>query len=265
MMARWWSTAGISMTLVLTVFGCDPDAFGPGGAAAFRTIGGIWAGNGLEDPEVGGVSPGYALSTKQGLDPNGFLLSTDAGIEVATYLVECALSADQSLSKTRKSDGQTFVLAGAVGLAPEWRDGACGVECQEWVTACMLARTNVTGTSVALWLSAAHPAIGLGHGLDYPLYEATFYGNLFQDPDAMYLCRGTDAGQGGSLGDYLRGRTCGGAPPEDCGFTQWGSCGDVGRCVLVNGYHTECADSIDPASGARHRSISTFVSATGWQ
>lgn len=260
---------GFALAGMATAFGCDPYPDDPLDdepmALSFRPGGGIWIGNGLEDPDVSGVNPAAGLATKQGLDPDGSLLADAAGIEVATYLVECALPLGQSITKTRKSDGLTIVLAGALGLSPEWKDGACESSCQEWVSACMLARTNVTGESVALWLSADHPAIGLGHGTDYPLYEATFYGNLFQDPDAQYLCRGTEAVEGSALGAYLVGRTCGGLPLEACGFTRWGRCNDVGRCLSVNGFSTACAAGSDPLTGARYRSISTFVTATGWQ
>jgi len=267
--ARRHFSVGLSLSVVLTAFACDPAAIDASSddslEPSFRTIGGIWIGNGLEDPDVSGVDPSHGLATTQGLDPNGTLMSTEAGIEIAGYIAQCALPAGQSLTKLRESDGRTIVLAGALGLAAEWKDGACNATCQEWVTACLLARTNVTGVTIGLWLSADHPAIGLGKDPGYPLYEATFYGNVFQDPEAQYLCRGTNAGTGG-LGDHLLGRTCGGLPPEACGFTQWGSCHDVGRCITVNGpHHIDCAAGTNPAAGARYHSISTYVQSNGWQ
>lgn len=241
-------------------FGCDVDA---DETDEFRKGGGIWISNGLEDPDASGVDPSAALSTRQGLDPDGSLLADAAGLEIAGYLVECALPEGESLTKLREADGHTIVLPGALGLAPEWKDGPCDEDCQQWVSACMLARTNATGASVGLWLVAEHAAIGLGHDGGHPLHEATFYGNLFQDPPARYLCRGIQADEGSSLGEYLQSRTCDGLDPEACGFTQWGGCYDAGRCLLAEGFATECAAG--PLADERYHSISTFVAADAGQ
>jgi hypothetical protein len=258
---------GLALAVVLTGTACDPgsiDPFDEPQAQTYRNYGGgMWIGNGLEDPGVSGVSPDHALSTKQGLSPDGGVMADADGVDFVTYLVECVLPEGDSITKTRKADGQVFVFEGALGLAPEWKDGACDEDCQQWVSACLLARTNVSGETVGLWLSADHPALGLGHSPDQPMYEATFYGNVFEDPDAQHLCRGLEAG--GGLGDFLQGRTCDGQPPAACGFSEWGACGDPDRCIFQNGFATECATGDDPAVGVRFNSISTFVSIDGWQ
>lgn len=258
--------AGSALCLVVTVAACDP---GPDPSAADldapsfrRGCEGKWIGNGLLDPDVGDVSPAHGLDTAQGLDPAGALLSDPAGLQVAQYLVECALPEGDAITKL--VDGQLHELPGALGLAPQWRDGPCDEGCQEWVSACLLARTNASGETVGLWLAADHPAIGLGHGPDEPIYEATFYGNLFAEPEARYVCRGPQAA-GGQLGAWLQGRTCGGLPLEDCGFTDLGGCADDDRCGFDNGFAVECADGDDPTLGTPHHSISTFVSLEGWQ
>ena len=218
--------------------------------------GGTFLGNGLQDPDVSGLDPAYGLNTGHGLRVDGGLLSTAGGRNVARYLVECALPLGDSISK--KVGGQNLVFEGFLGLAPEWKSGGCGQSCQEWVSACLLARTNVSGQPVDLWVSADHPSIGLGSSEDYPLYEATFYGNLFADPPAMFFCRGTEEGEAAAIAN---GRTCTSQTPEVCGFTTVGGCFEPDRCVLVDGmYATECAEG-DPATGARHHSLSTYVSA----
>ena len=249
----WNARIGTMLSVVVTLFACG---YGPNDPEEemldeleLRTAGGMWIGNGLEDPDVSGVDPAGRLSSDQGLDPNGALMSTSTGIVVATYLVECALAANQSVTKTRQADGQTFVLSGRVGLAPQWLAGGCDESCQQWVSACLLARTNVTGQTVKLWISADHPAVGLGDHGNYSLYEATFYGNVFRAAGARYLCRGSDAD------DSLGSRTCGSLPTGACGFIEWGDCDDPGRCIDVDGYDTRCADG----SGVRYASISTFL------
>lgn len=253
---------GIALAAMLTITAaCDPESGDLGlderDEYSLRSGGGIWIGNGLPEPDVTGVNPSNGLASKHGLSPDGVLMADAAGILAATYLVECALSPEQSVTKTRKSDGQTFVLHGAIGLAPNWENGACNQDCQEWVSACLLARTNFSGESIGIWLSADHPAIGTGQTSDYPYYEASFYGNLFADADAKYLCRSNQALSGGQMSDHLQARTCDGEAPGVCGFTDWGGCNDDARCIFQNGEATQCGAG-DPV-GTRYRSISTFV------
>lgn len=224
---------------------------------------GKWLPNGLLDADVGDVDPAHGLDTELGLPSDGELLSDADGLHVATYLVECALGEGDSITKL--VDGQEHELEGVLGLAPEWRDGSCDEDCQEWVTACLLARTNVSGDSVMLWITADHPAVGLGHPSGGQLlYEATFYGNLFDDPEARSLCRGPQAA-GGALGAALAARTCDGQPLAECGFTDWGGCNATDRCLFDGGFATECAAGASPFTGTRQHSISTFVSIEGWQ
>jgi hypothetical protein len=253
---------GAVLGVLLVATGCDPGAddgleaesfdFRKGGGGGCG--GGTWIGNGLVDPDVSDVDPAYGLDTNAGLDPDA------DSIQLATYLVECALPEGDVVTKTVQ--GQAVELEGALGLAPEWKDGACDDDCQAWVSACLLARVNVTGETVDLWLAADHPAIGLGRDDALVTYEATFYGNLFQAPEVRSVCRGP---QGGQLGDYLDDRTCDGQPPEDCGFTDWGDCSAVDRCLSVSGFATECATGGDPDAGVRYHSISTFVSIEAWE
>jgi hypothetical protein len=259
MEARRVIRCGLVSSVMLIVTACDPETselFIEPQVLSYRAGGGMWIGNGLEDPDISGVDPAFGLGTSQGLDPNGPLLADAAGIELATYIVECALPANQSVSKTR--NGQTIVFQGLLGLASAWQAGACDQTCQQWVTACLLARTNASGESVGIWVTADHPAIGLGQSPAYPHYEATFYGNLFQDPDSRYLCRSDPAMGEGEMGAYLEERTCAGEPPEACGFTDWEACTAPSRCIFNKGHATLCAEG-NQAEGARYRSISTFV------
>jgi hypothetical protein len=224
---------------------------GGGGGGGSGGGGGTWAGNGLVELDVSDVDPAHGLDTNAGLH-----VDADS-LQLATYLVECALPPGESLQKP--VDGETIVLQGALGLAPEWQDEPCDEDCQEWVSACLLARINVAGESVDLWLTAEHPAIGLGHAASLPIYEATFYGNVFEGQ--QYVCRGS---QGGLLGDYLDDRTCAGEPLASCGFSDFGECDTGDRCDHVQGFAVDCAAGADPSTGPRYRSISTFVSLEGW-
>lgn len=225
----------------------DAPSRSPGG-------GGTWLGNGLEDPDVSGLNPDHGLTSSSGLRSDIGLLAAD-GVMVVRYVVECALPVGESIYKY--VDGELVEFEGRVGLAPEWETGACDEDCQQWVSACLLARTNVTGKNVPLWVVADHPSVGFGTNDDYPLLEATFYGNLFADPPALYFCRGSEEGVAAAIAD---GRTCSDDTPEDCGFVTFGSCFEPERCIVVDdSYPTDCADG-DSEAGVRYASMSTFVS-----
>jgi hypothetical protein len=251
----WWVLGSL-----LVAAGCDLETgtLEAGSSAHYRKGGGggggggTWAGNGLVALDVSDVDPAHGLDTDAGLH-----VDADS-LQLATYLVECALPPGESLQKP-VSGGEAVVLQGALGLAPAWQDEPCDEDCQEWVSACLLARVNVAGDSVDLWLTAEHPAIGLGHAASLPIYEATFYGNVFEGQ--LYVCRGS---QGGPLGDYLDDRTCAGEPLASCGFSDWGECDAADRCIHVQGFATDCAAGADPSSGPRYGSISTFVSLEGF-
>lgn len=215
--------------------------------------GGTWLGNGLQDPDVSGLDPAHGLVSSSGLRSDvGLLASGD--VDVVRYVVECALLPGDSIHKN--VDGDLVELEGRVGLAPQWKTGACDEDCQQWVTACLLARTNVTGQSVQLWISADHPSVGLGLSDEYPAHEATFYGNLFAEEPALYFCRGSEEA---ALMAAANGRTCAGTKPEDCGFTTFGTCLEPQRCLMVDGIHpVDCAEG-DPEDGVRYHSLSTYL------
>jgi hypothetical protein len=162
--------------------------------------------------ETTGISIGSGLSSESGVGADSLLLTSSAGRELLKYLVECALPAGDTISK----QGTTYF--GAVGLAPEWKDSACDEECQEWVSACLLARTNLYGTKVEIEMRAEHPAIGLGRDDGLFVQEGAFFGNLFQNPPQAYVCSGS-----GALFSHLKKRSC---TSGTCGIkgTNYGLC-----------------------------------------
>ncbi|MEM9456263.1 MAG: hypothetical protein AAGF11_18925 [Myxococcota bacterium] len=188
--------------------------------------GGGWIINGLHAPDVSGINPWHPLSSTLGMSETNGLLCTDQGKGLAEYIVECALGPDQSV--TKNVGGQTHVIHGEIGLAPQWENGSCDDTCQKWISACLLARTNVSEQNVDLWLQADHPAIGYGlpAGVTMTL-EGAFYGNLFWTGSFLYYCEGA---QSGNIAATRDGRTC---STGGCGFSNFGSCTQVaGRCTM---------------------------------
>lgn len=217
--------------------------------------GGIFINNGLDDPDVSGVNPAYGLSTNEGLDPAGDLLADPDRRDTIEYLVECALPPGASITKV--VDGEPLEFDGQIGLAPEWEDGECDEDCQEWVSACLLARTNVSGQTVSLWMRADHPAIGTGTSLRFPVYEASFFGNLFDGSGQKNICQGSVAS---STVAFLDGRTCSAELGESCGFTKHNDCELAPRCTFW-GLLQPTAVGCAPPSGAPYHTITTYISA----
>jgi hypothetical protein len=215
--------------------------------------GGGWINNGLSDPNLSGIDPGFPLSSPQGMsEEEGVLVDENKRI-TARYLVECALTQGSEIVKL--VDDEEIVLEGYLGLAPAWEDGACDDDCQQWVSACMLARTNVSGLSISISLRAEHPALGFEGNPHYPIYEASFFGNLFV-PETQYLCEGSE--QAIALAQ-LSGRTCS-SDPESCGFEAYDDCEEQDRCAFVEQDGDPTAiDCVPEGSDTPYHTISVYL------
>lgn len=143
------------------------------------------------------------------------------------YLVQCALSAEQSVVVPTEPEPTTF--EGSIGLAPEWADGPCDEACQEWVSACMFARTNAYGLPAVLHGRGPHPSLGTTpeEAVDFPIEEGAFFGNLFLDPPREYACRGS-----GDDPLALTIRACT-LPGNRCGLQVVGPCAQA--CEAADG------------------------------
>ena len=203
------------------VLGLEPSAGAEDGGGGLS--GGDWIINGLSEPTVSGVKTNYPLDSPQGLGAEGWLVEGDPdGEKVIRYLVECALDEGDSIAVD--GPGGSYVFEGDVGLAPEWKDFPCNETCQQWVSACLLARTNESGADVMIFVQGSNPSLGYGADPNYPNFEGTFFGNVFTDPTKMYACRGSSLGTAAAIG---QGRMC--TVSEDhCGFTTYADCSRAG-------------------------------------
>ncbi|HLL21919.1 MAG TPA: hypothetical protein VK427_07300 [Kofleriaceae bacterium] len=157
------------------------------------------------------------------------MMANEDSREVYSYVVGCALPSGQSITALDAA-GNSYTFAGALGLAPAWATRAPTVSERRWVTACLLARTNLYGVSVnisirhdtnlALLSSASERAT-------YTNVEGAFFGDLFATPQTWYACsrRTWSAYSTNSL------RMCAlssNGSTTDCGFTYVGDC--AARC-----------------------------------
>lgn len=120
-------------------------------------------------------------------------LCFDAARGILSYLVDCALSANDKLSVTL-DDGETYEFVGDMGLATSWRNAPCDQACQEIVSSCITARGNYYGVHVEISMRAERgpPVLHLSPGEreKFPIQEGAFYGNWFAFPSVAYGCRG---------------------------------------------------------------------------
>ena len=171
-----------------------------------------------------GSRPSNGLTSVNGLSATSGLITTAAGRNTIAYIVRCALPAGHSISKA----GYTF--AGQLGVAPEWESGACTTDCQERVSACVLAHVNTSGQHISFWMDSDIASIGWGQSTDYPYQEGSFFGNIFIDYPKAYYCNGRDLDLGTVPGRL--GTTQSGSPYVNPFYYSQALC--AGNCTAAN-------------------------------
>jgi hypothetical protein len=180
------------------------------------------------------------------------------------YTARCALRPDQELETPPGTDGKTLLFKGALGLAPEWREGKCDATCQEKVSSCLAALTNQTGDHVNLSLMSAAPSLSRAMGpsendLVYPFQEGAFFGNVFAGE--AFVCRGRDADKGAQLKRFcaLTPGLCSGIAT----FADAGSCAESCRmsCTTLSDGSRRCAavSCRDPKGRTWNHPITTYL------
>ncbi len=159
--------------------------------------------------------------------------------EVMHYIVDCALPASSTIHwESVFYPFATESFAGGLGLCAAWEGGAPDEQCQELVSACVLARVNAFGIKVALRLDGEPSAL-------FPTEEHT--------PVVTWDASGEPHPAFVPCPDYAVGST------RDCGWQP----AEVGTCsrfpypwsitpaqVTVGaGAGTSCADAVGSSSG----------------
>ncbi len=177
-----------------------------------RTLNGLGTKNGLRtlngySIDCVGKTPGKTCTG----EPDGLLSKTtglmkdEKGVMVAKYAARCALRSDQRI-QVKQWDNTLVTLPGEVGLAPEWlsgnttdSSGICAQDCQERVSACLLALTNASGVHVSVALTSALPQIGTATLSTHPYEEGTYFGNVFVSPPKFFVRPGKNYSIGRQL------------------------------------------------------------------
>jgi len=157
--------------------------------------------------------------------------------EFLEYTVGCALTTEQSVSF--KVDGVEYTYQGELGLAPQWGEpgGSCDGRCQEWVSACLLARVDYTGVRRDISLRGDDRVLAItpSEAQAYTVREASYFGNLFTAPQPQQRFACLPPGQDEIL------RVCG-PSLEGCIVDVDPNlhCGDLCGAQTADGAYTNC-------------------------
>ena len=181
------------------------------------------------------------------------LMATPDGRDVMSYIVGCALPTGASVTLTDPL-GASYTYPGWIGLAPSWVTAPPTVSQRRWVSACVLARTNLYGISVQISMRNVNNvalAVSGTEAADFSIPEAAFYGDLFAPVPVMYACANrhfTSSTIAAVESFRACARSADGVTTE-CGFTFTGFCGATytdGRakaCGCSSGSYTPCKGS----------------------
>lgn len=182
-----------------------------------------------------------ALNGLTSLGGANTMLDTADNREVVGYLVQCALPEGSSI--TLSDANGTYTFDGAVGLAPAWTANAPSASEKRWVSACLLARTNAYGVSVAISMRGPHAAlvVDAAEASAYGLLEGAFWGDVFADTFDANACPGP-LKLADSQASTLPLRACtvsADGITTTCGHEYAGPC--ASSCTDASGNYTACA------------------------
>ena len=164
------------------------------------------------------------------LRPGSRLETSEVGRDWLKYIVRCALPAGSDVAVTH--EGASDVLQGAFGVAPEWAHAPLSPSGQRWVSACLLSFVNALGEHVLVSQRGEQDnlraTVTPGERDEFAYQEAAFYGDLFADDGASYVCRGNGGtGKAPSRAKRLCSDASEHAGISRCGMIIAGDCRDV--------------------------------------
>jgi hypothetical protein len=162
------------------------------------------------------------------------LASTPQARKRLEYLSSCALGSNVVLSATDR--GVAYEFPGDMGLAPQWVSRGLTPSEERWVSACMLARTNIDGVKVEISMRSAFSGqaealqVSTDEARQFGLEEGTFFGNLFAQKQVSYVCSPAHSeAQREAIRSQRRLCALPQLPPGPSGLTQCGMV-HVGEC-----------------------------------
>jgi hypothetical protein len=151
------------------------------------------------------------------------------------YYVQCALNPGQFWNVT--INGTTLLVEGDLGLAPSLSSPPT-LEQVRWLSACLMARVNYYKSEVNISVRSLLWTTTPEEEALYNVFEGSFFGNIFSNPQQKYVCQGTDKEHALDISPDRVRRVCTDSY-DYCEFLVVGNCSDVcpdpvGPCY-VNG------------------------------
>jgi hypothetical protein len=166
------------------------------------------------------------------------LEDTEDGRELLLYVARCALAEGDVLVAT--VDGADYEFPGLLGLAVEWENRPLEPSEARWVSACLVTHVNAFDVSVQISLRAPQRILATPEEAhDFPVYEATFFGDVFEEELLTYACIGNDAQIAGAHAPDRPWRVCADPGPQ-CPVVELGLCRDVCDTYVPGTGWTEC-------------------------
>ncbi len=157
------------------------------------------------------------------------LFTTAKGREQFAYLYSCAERSERVI--TIAANGTSYTYVGAMGLATEWSSAPLSTTKYKLVSACMLARTNYSGTHVSISMRNRAIATSSREQESYTVLEGAFWGDVFSIGGSMRACPSPTKLSGAPI-STLPQRECTislDGVTTKCGFGYAGECSTV--CV----------------------------------
>jgi hypothetical protein len=151
--------------------------------------------------------------------------STESGRELLQYVAQCALEPRDVLLV--QSGTVQYQFPGLFGIVPEWEYREIDATEKEQISACLLAHVNAYGESVHI--SVRSPGVisaDPDESRSHPVYEGTFFGDLFGPTLKAYACTGSLREIAAQHAPDRLLRSCADATP-DCQLDVVGRCRDV--------------------------------------
>ncbi len=158
------------------------------------------------------------------------LEATTHGRDILKYIVRCALPQGASINLAR--EGESQIVDGAFGLAPDWSHAPLSDAGRRWVSACVLGFVNALGEHVLVSMRGAnanlHATVSDDERARFDFQEAAFYGDIFSKTPVAYVCRG----KAGAKPSAARAKRLCSDPSERAGISRCdmiitGDCADV--------------------------------------
>ncbi|HSN27283.1 MAG TPA: hypothetical protein VLT45_13405 [Kofleriaceae bacterium] len=186
----------------------------------------------------------YAL-TSQLLNQNN-VISSAGGRSYLSYIVDCALGSNQSVRGTYGFTTYTFY--GNIGIAPAWTTRPLTSQEGAWISACVIARANQTGTNVTISMRGDAGIWGTtaDEAANYNVEEGAFYGNIWAgNMNQIHACDGVDQVRVGDTYGDLSLRQCAQEDPNNpgytpCGYVFDGNCADICVRATSGDHYSSC-------------------------